>query len=63
ERGEPYFKIQIALDDNNLLREGDSYPVLPGMVVTADILTGEKSLARYLLKPVFRSLDQAFTER
>ncbi|MCV6574385.1 MAG: HlyD family type I secretion periplasmic adaptor subunit [Cohaesibacter sp.] len=63
ERGEPYFKIQIALDDNNLLREGDNYPVLPGMVVTADILTGEKSLARYLLKPVFRSLDQAFTER
>jgi HlyD family secretion protein/adhesin transport system membrane fusion protein len=63
ERGDPYFKIQIALDANNLMREGASYPVLPGMVVTADILTGEKSLARYLLKPVFRSLDQAFTER
>ncbi|MCT4655691.1 MAG: HlyD family type I secretion periplasmic adaptor subunit [Cohaesibacter sp.] len=63
ERGEPYFKIQIALDDNALMRGEAAYPVLPGMVVTADILTGEKSLARYLLKPVFRSLDQAFTER
>ena len=63
ERGEPYFKVKIALDQNAFERNGDFYPVLPGMVVTADIITGEKSLARYLLKPVYRSMDVAFSER
>ena len=63
ERGEPYFKVRIALSDNQFARSGRSYPVLPGMVVTADIVTGSKSLARYLLKPVYRSMDVAFSER
>ena len=63
ERGDPYFKVQIELTKNNLDRQGISYPVLPGMVVTADIVTGRKSLARYLLKPVYRSMDVAFSER
>ncbi len=63
ERGDPYFKVQVSLKDNFLLRNGIPYPVLPGMVVTADIVTGKKSLARYLLKPVYRSMDVAFSER
>ena len=63
EQGDPYFKVQIKMASNELSRKGNQYPVLPGMVVTADILTGEKSLARYLLKPVYRSMDQAFSER
>ena len=33
------------------------------MVVDANIRTGSKSLLRYLLKPVYRSLDVAFRER
>ncbi len=61
--GQPYFKVQIALDKNEFNRKDMSYPVLPGMVVTADIVTGSKSLARYLLKPVYRSMDVAFSER
>nr|WP_321454891.1 HlyD family type I secretion periplasmic adaptor subunit [uncultured Cohaesibacter sp.] len=63
ENGQPYFKVQIALDQNEFKRKGMAYPVLPGMVVTADIVTGSKSLARYLLKPVYRSMDVAFSER
>ena len=34
-----------------------------GMVVDADVSTGTKSLLRYLLKPIYRSLDSAFSER
>jgi hypothetical protein len=29
----------------------------------ADIISGSKSLLRYLLKPVFRGFDTAFSER
>jgi len=35
----------------------------PGMVVEADIISGSKSLLRYMLKPVFRGFDVAFSER
>jgi len=63
EDGSPYFKVHVALNEQVLVNNGISYPIQTGMGVTADILTGEKSLTRYLLKPVFRSVDQAFSER
>ncbi len=61
--GDPYYKAVIKLTDNFVEAAGRRHLVLPGMVVNAEIITGSKSLTRYLLKPVYRSLDIAFTER
>ena len=61
--GQPFFKATIALDTNFVGQNPTQNPVLPGMVVDANIRTGSKSLLRYLLKPVYRSLDVAFRER
>ena len=63
EREEPYYKGIVALSKSHVGENPDMNPILPGMVVDADVSTGSKSLLRYLLKPVFRSLDGAFTER
>lgn len=63
EHGEYYYKGTIALAQNHVGRNPQQNIVLPGMVVDADINTGAKSLLRYLLRPVFRSLDTAFSER
>ena len=63
EDGEPYYKGVIKLAQNYVEAAGQRHLILPGMVVNAEIVTGSKSLTRYLLKPVFRSLDIAFTER
>lgn len=63
EEGEPYYKARISMNRSSLERDGRDFPILPGMVVQADILTGNKTLARYLLKPIYRSVDMAFTER
>ncbi|MFT6490038.1 MAG: HlyD family secretion protein/adhesin transport system membrane fusion protein [Parvibaculaceae bacterium] len=63
EEGEPYYKTVIALNSTHVGREAAQHAVLPGMVVNAEIITGSKSLTRYLLKPVYRALDNAFTER
>ena len=63
DRGEHFYHATIALDRNFVGSETDKHLVLPGMVVTAEIVTGSKSIVRYLLKPVFRSLDTAFSER
>lgn len=63
EDGEPYYKVIIGLARAHVGGGSDTHAVLPGMVVNAEIVTGSKSLVRYLLKPVYRSLDTAFTER
>lgn len=63
EEGQPYYKTVIALNKTYVGREAEHHAVLPGMVVNAEIITGSKSLTRYLLKPVYRALDNAFTER
>ncbi len=63
ERGEPFYKAEIGLAKNNVGLNNEKHLVLPGMVVNAEIVTGSKSLTRYLLKPVYRSLDIAFSER
>lgn len=63
ENGEVYFKAQIALEQQALSAAGISYKLSPGMLVVGEIVTGEQSLARYLLKPIVRSFDAALGER
>ena len=63
EQGESHYLVRIETDRNNLDQSGDSRPVIPGMVATVDIVTGKKTLLAYLLKPVLRAKQLAFTER
>jgi len=37
--------------------------IIPGMTAQVDILTGEKTVLEYLLKPVVRATSQALSER
>jgi len=63
ENGAPYFKGRIALDQTYVLADKIRYPVVPGMTVQADITTGSQNLLRYLTRPVYVALEQAFSER
>lgn len=60
---EPYYKATIRLLQNHVRSGATDYPITPGMVLQAHIQTGSKSIIRYMFKPVFNSLDVAFTER
>ena len=53
----------VALERNHLEQDGKAHAILPGMVVKADIITGRRTLAQYLLKPIRRTFDQSFAER
>ena len=37
--------------------------ILPGMVVSVTLNTGQRSMFEYLMKPIARSFDRAFNER
>ena len=63
ERGDKYFKGLVKLDRSVLEHNGRSFPITAGMVVTANVITGSKSVMQYILKPVVRSYDRAFSER
>ncbi|UTW55553.1 HlyD family type I secretion periplasmic adaptor subunit [Kordiimonas sp. SCSIO 12610] len=59
----PYFKTRIKLEKDYVGPDPASNRIVPGMTLTADIKTGEKSLLAYLLRPVRNSLESAFSER
>lgn len=59
----PYYKATIRLLEDRVSHGSMHFPIAPGMVLQAQIKTGTKSVTRYLLKPVFNSLDVAFSER
>jgi HlyD family type I secretion membrane fusion protein len=58
-----FYKAVIRLDPKRSAAYAPYSRLQPGMTVDADIISGSKSLLRYLLKPVFRGFDGAFSER
>lgn len=63
ERGEAYYKVIIRTDKNHLSKGGKNLPIIPGMVVTVDIITGQKTIFMYILKPIIKAQQLALTER
>lgn len=61
-RGMTYYRVQIELDQDQL-RALEGVQLRPGMMVEAQIRTGERSFGRYLLQPVFDSFHRAFREQ
>lgn len=63
EKGNSYYLVELRTDRNYLGPEDNPLPIMPGMVATADILTGKKTILTYLLKPVLRAKHMALRER
>ncbi len=63
DQGEVYYKATLKMAQNSVSASGTTHNIKPGMLVQADVVTGEKSLVQYLLKPIYTSLSTAFTER
>jgi len=62
QRGEPYFKGIVSLSKSQVGNDPAHNRVLPGMTVTADIKTGQKTLLQYLIRPVYTALKSSFHE-
>ncbi len=58
-----YYRILVQTKGSELTdRDGKVMPIIPGMVATVDIKTGEKTVFEYLTKPITR-MKQALRER
>jgi hemolysin D len=59
----PVYKARIALDRNYVNAHGAQVPLRPGMVASADIVTGKRTLISYLVGPVLETGSDALHER
>lgn len=63
DKGESFYLIQVRTEKNHLGSDARPLQIIPGMVATVDIITGEKSVMDYLLKPVLKARSEALRER
>ena len=62
-QGNVFFEIEVHTDRNFLGTTEHPLPITPGMVAQTEVITGKRTILEYLLKPVLKARDKAFTER
>ncbi len=63
EKGESFYLVRVRTDKNYLGPDDKRLQIIPGMLATASIRTGNKSVMSYLLKPIFKAKENALGER
>jgi len=63
EKQQEFYLIRLVTEKNNIVRQGQSFDIIPGMIVDVDILTGWKTVLDYILKPILKTRDTAMRER
>jgi len=63
EKGESYYLVRVETNKSFLGSEDKPLKILAGMTVTVDILTGEKTILDYIMKPIFKAKNNALRER
>ena len=58
-----YFIVIVETQKSYLMAAGRRLPITPGMMTDTQIITGRKSVLRYLLKPVLKARSDALRER
>ncbi len=63
QQRETFYRVIVRTEKNFLGTPEHPLPIIPGMITTVEILTGEKSVLDYLIKPVRMLRDEALRER
>ena len=59
-----FYRVFIRVDTRKMRpRSGEKIEIQPGMTLTTEILTGQNTVLKYLLKPIIKTADQSFGER
>ena len=60
--GEPYFLAKVEVDQSGLEQIAPDIVLSPGMPADVMILTGERTLLDYLMRPFIESVTKSFRE-
>ncbi len=58
-----FYLIHIETDKNYLGTDAHPLHIIPGMTANIDIVTGQKTIMQYILKPILKSKQYVFSER
>lgn len=61
EQNEAYYLVRLE-SESPFLDKDQKLPLIAGMTVGVDILTGKKTLLNYILKPIIKAKSNALTE-
>ncbi len=59
----PVFLAKVKLNRSSVMVRGEEKPLTPGMTGTADIVTRKKSILSFLIEPITKKFDEAFSAR
>jgi len=62
-KGDYYYLVKVRTQKTAITHNDTVLPIIPGMVVVADILIGKKTVLDYLLKPILKAKQNALRER
>lgn len=62
EKAESFYRVIVRTDKNHLGSSEHPLPIIPGMVATVEVQTGEKSVLDYMIKPARMLRDEALRE-
>jgi len=63
EKDNTFYTVRIKTNKNFLGSEKKPLKIIPGMTVNVDIITGQKSVLDYILKPILKTKQYTFSER
>ncbi|MBU1293536.1 MAG: HlyD family type I secretion periplasmic adaptor subunit [Gammaproteobacteria bacterium] len=63
EEGDVYYVVRLILDQDFFIKGSNRYKLSPGVLVTAGIVTGQRSVLEYILSPFLQSLPFSLSER
>ncbi len=63
EEGNSYYQVRLVTDGSDLGKGSRPLPIIPGMTVEVDILTGQKTIMDFILKPILKTKELALKER
>ncbi|WP_321779692.1 HlyD family type I secretion periplasmic adaptor subunit [Sulfurimonas sp.] len=58
-----FYIIHVVTTKNHLGTDDNPLQIIPGMTASVDIVTGQKTIMQYILKPILKSKQYVFSER
>lgn len=64
EEGNSFYLVRVRTNLSSLTKDdGTEMPIIPGMLTSVDVITGQRSVLEYILNPILRAKDTALRER
>lgn len=60
--GTQYYSIHVKTADK-ISKDGEDFPVIPGMMANVDIMTGKRTILSYITKPIAKAQQRALREK